>query len=72
MGQSLTVNLSPEMQQALNELTRQEGVTSDEFVESAVKQYIFLRRFRLLRERLSADAARQGIVTDQDVFDRVS
>jgi hypothetical protein len=33
---------------------------------------LFLRQFRSLRERMMAHAQSQGIVTDQDVFDRVS
>ena len=51
---------------------KKEGVSLDEVVGRVVKQHVFLRQFRSLRERMSAKAKSQGIVTDQDVFDRVS
>ena len=72
MVQSITVTLPADVKQALDELSQKEGVSLDEVVGRAVKQHVFLRQFRSLRERMSAKAKSQGIVTDQDVFDRVS
>ena len=72
MARSITVTLPADVQAALDELSQKEGVSPDEVVGQAVKQHLFLRRFRSLRARLSEKAKRQGIVTDQDVFDRVS
>lgn len=72
MVQPITVTLAPDITQAVDELSKQEGISPDQVVGQAVKQHIFLRRFRSLRERLAAKAKDQGIVTDQDVFDRVS
>ncbi|MDA1049151.1 MAG: hypothetical protein O3C40_01550 [Planctomycetota bacterium] len=72
MAQPVSVTLPADVQQAVDELSRAEGVSADEVVCRAVKQHVFLRQFRSLRERLSAKAKSQGIVTDQDVFDRVS
>ena len=72
MVQSITVTLPEDVQQAVVELSRQQGVTTDEVVGNAVKQHVFLQKFRSLRERLVAKANDQGIVTDQDVFDRIS
>ncbi len=72
MAQTLTVTLPADVKQAVDELSQKEGVSPDEVVGRAVKQHIFLRQFRSLRERMSAKAKNQGVVTDQDVFDRVS
>ena len=72
MSQTISITLADDVQIALDELSRSEGVSRDELVSQAVKQHLFLRRFRSLRERMSAKAAAQGIGTDQDVFDRVS
>ena len=72
MAQPITVTLPADVKQALDELSQKEGVSPDEVVGRAVKQHVFLRRFRSLRERLSAKAKDQAIITDQDVFDRVS
>lgn len=72
MNQSTTVTLLPEVQEALEAFSRQEGISADEIVNRAIKQHLFLQQFRTLRERLAAKANQQGIVTDEDVFDRVS
>ena len=72
MVQPITVTLPDDVKQALDELSKKEGVSPDEVVGRAVKQHVFLQQFRSLRERLSAKAKNQGIITDQDVFDRVS
>ena len=69
MEQSITVTLPADVKQALDELSKKEGVSLDVVVGRAVKQHVFLRQFRSLRERMLAKAKSQGIVTDQDVFD---
>jgi metal-responsive CopG/Arc/MetJ family transcriptional regulator len=72
MIQSITVTLPSDVQLALDETSKREGVSRDELVSRAVKQHLFLRQFRSLRERMVANAKGQGIDSDQDVFDRVS
>ncbi len=70
--QSITVTLPVDVKQALDELSKKEGVSPEEVVSRAVKQHVFLRQFRSLRERMTAKAKNQGVVTDQDVFDCIS
>ena len=70
--QSITVTLPVDVKQALDELSKKEGVSPEELVGRAVKQHVFLRQFRSLRERMAAKARNQGIITDQDVFDCIS
>ena len=72
MTKSITVNLPADIRLALDQVSQKEGVSRDELVGRAVKQHLFLRQFRSLRERMAANAKNQGISTDQDVFDRVS
>ncbi len=72
MSQAITVTFPTDVEKALIEVTREEGVRAEEVVGRAVKEHLFLRRFRLLRDRMLATAEGQGVVTDQDVFDRVS
>ena len=72
MAETITVALPAEVMQAVGELSKKEGVSPDEVVGRAIKQHVFLRQFRSLRERMLAKAKPQGIVTDQDVFDRIS
>ena len=72
MQQTITVTLHEETKFALDDATRQEGISPSELIGEAVKEYLFFRRFRLLRERMIPQAQAQGVYTDQDVFERVS
>jgi metal-responsive CopG/Arc/MetJ family transcriptional regulator len=72
MSRTITVTLPADVRQAVDELSREEGVSADEVVGRAIKQRLFLRQSRSLRERMSAKAKNQGVFTDQDVLDRVS
>jgi len=72
MVEPISVILPDDVSKALDAYSRTEGVPPSEVIGRAVKQHIFLQRFRSLRERLSAKAQGQGVIGDQDVFDRVS
>ncbi len=72
MQQSLTITLPENVQHALDEFARREGVAPEVVVGQAVKEHLFLGKLRSSGARMSAKAKSQGIVTDQDVFDRVS
>jgi metal-responsive CopG/Arc/MetJ family transcriptional regulator len=72
MEQTVTVLLPEDVALALDEATRQEGISPNELIGRALKQYLFLRQFRVLRDRLVQKAQSEGIQADQDIFDRVS
>jgi predicted transcriptional regulator len=72
MSETVTISLPSELRQALDEMAQKEGISTDDVVGQAIKEHLFSRRFRLLRDRLAARARSQGIVTDEDVFERVS
>lgn len=71
MLETITVTLPQELEPAFKDAIQEEGVSPNEFVSAAVKEYLFMRQFRLLRERMVMQAQAQGIYTDQDVFERV-
>jgi metal-responsive CopG/Arc/MetJ family transcriptional regulator len=70
MSQTVVIDLPDETKAALDAAIREEGVSESELIERALKDYLFIRRFRSLREHLMASAPET--YTDQDVFDRVS
>ena len=72
MQEMITITLSPEIKLSLDEVTREENLSPSNLIEEAIEEYLFFRRFRLLRERMIPKAQAQGIYTDKDVFDRVS
>ena len=72
MQETITITLPEETKLVLDDVRRKEGLSLSELVSEAIKEYLFFRRFRLLRERVIPKAQAQGIYTDQDVFERAS
>ena len=72
MQEQITISLPEDVSAALDLASREDGVSRDDVIGQAIKNYLFVRKFRLLRESMTAKAVAQGISTDQDVFDLVS
>lgn len=70
MSETIVVNLPEETKAALDDAVREEGASRSELIDSALKDYLFIRRFRSLRERMMAQTPET--CTDEEVFDRVS
>jgi metal-responsive CopG/Arc/MetJ family transcriptional regulator len=70
MSEPIMIDLSEETKTALEDAVREEGVSRSELIDRALKDYLFIRRFRSLRERMMGQVPET--YTDQDVFDRVS
>jgi predicted transcriptional regulator len=69
MSQMITISLPDETRTALDDAANEEGLSENALVEKALSDYLFIRRFRNLRERLMSQGRD---LTDQDVFDFVS
>jgi predicted transcriptional regulator len=69
---SITVSLPDDLKTALDEAVREAGRPPSEIMCEALRDYLFIRKFRSLREHMTSKAQAQGIYTDEDVFDRVS
>jgi predicted transcriptional regulator len=69
MSQMITISLPDETRTALDDAANEEGLSENALVEKAVSDYLFIRRFRSLRDRLMSQGKD---LTDQDVFDFVS
>ncbi|HLW66784.1 MAG TPA: CopG family transcriptional regulator [Gemmataceae bacterium] len=67
---SISIELPDEVKAQLTELSREEGVSPNELVTSALKDYFFIRKFRRLREKMMSQAPEK--LTDEDVFERIS
>lgn len=70
MSETIVVNLPEETKAALDDAVREEGASRSKLIDSALKDYLFIRRFRSLRERMMAQTLET--CTDEEVFDRVS
>jgi metal-responsive CopG/Arc/MetJ family transcriptional regulator len=69
---AVTVSLPPALTAELDAASREAGTSRSEIVREALRRYFMLREYEALRAELIIEAESKGIVTDEDVFDRVS
>ena len=69
---SITIRLDPKLQRDLDRLSRQLGRSRSDLVRDAVRRQLALLRFEQARRTLLPLAEAQGVLTDEDVFARVS
>lgn len=60
------------MKSELEILSKADGVSRSDIVRESLRDYLFVRRFRSIRNSMMSKASKNGIYTDQDVFDLVS
>jgi hypothetical protein len=70
MSSNITVELPEPIGTALAEASREEGISQSELVTAALKDFLFIRKFRRLREKIISQSPET--YTDEDVFDSVS
>jgi metal-responsive CopG/Arc/MetJ family transcriptional regulator len=68
----VTVSLPGPLTEELDAVSREAGTSRSEIVREALKRYFVLREYRALRAELAIEAESKGIITDDDVFERVS
>ena len=72
MRETVTISLPQKVRRELDKIAKQEGVSRSDVLRQSLEAYLFVRRFRHLRQRMTAAAQAQGVYTDEDVFGRVS
>ncbi len=70
MSSTIIIDLRDETKAALDEAAREEGLSQNELIDKALDDYLFIRRFRTLRERMMSKG--EKAFTDQEVFDLIS
>jgi metal-responsive CopG/Arc/MetJ family transcriptional regulator len=72
MRETVTISLPQGIRRELDKVAREEGLSRSDVLRQSLEDFLFVRRFRQLRQRMMAAAQAQGIFTDEDVFPRVS
>lgn len=72
MRETITVSLPEELKNDLDEVAREEGLTRSDLVRASLRDFLVIRKYRLLRLRLVARARAKGLVADEDVFEKIS
>lgn len=72
MRATITISIPKKIKQQLDRAVSEQGVSRSDIVRESLEDYLFIRRFRTLRNELSARARSKGIYTDEDVFNLIS
>jgi metal-responsive CopG/Arc/MetJ family transcriptional regulator len=72
MRESISISLPEDLKAEIDRFTRAEGISRSDLVREALRDYLFARRLRTLRQEIMPYAEAQGIYTDDDVFREVS
>ena len=72
MKQTMTIRISDELREKLQEISKAEGKPVSDLVRDSLQRYIALYRFRKLRNVVLPFAEAQGILTDEDVYKEIS
>ena len=67
---SITLDLPAKIESELVEVTQEDGLTPNEIIAKALNDYLFIRKFRRVREKMQAQA--QRVYTDEEIFEMVS
>jgi metal-responsive CopG/Arc/MetJ family transcriptional regulator len=68
MRERISISLPTELEADLDLFAEAEGVSRGEIACAALREYLFLRRFRSLRRELVPYSEAAGFYTDEDVF----
>lgn len=72
MDTTLTIRIDKELDQLLEESSKQSGRSKSELVRQALKRQLSIESFQELRKQLLPYGEAQGWLTDEDVFHEVS
>jgi predicted transcriptional regulator len=72
MKQTMTIRISDELREELQEISKAEGKPVSDLVRESLQRYISIYRFRKLRNMVLPFAEAQGILTDEDVYKIIS
>ena len=68
----LSIRLDKELEKLLSKASKQTGRSRSEIAREALRRQLRLTQFEIIRRRMMPFAEARGILTDEDVFSRVS
>lgn len=71
MDKIITIRIPEEIDKDLLEISKEEDKPISSLVRESLRRYIKIYRFRKLRERALPFAEAQGIITDEDIFEKI-
>ena len=71
MPGAITIRLPKKLQKELDSVIKDESISKSDLIREALQKYLTVKRFRQLRKRVLPFAEAQGILTDEDVFNKL-
>ncbi|HEC32186.1 MAG TPA: ribbon-helix-helix protein, CopG family [Deltaproteobacteria bacterium] len=68
----LTIRLDKELDELLTKVSKRSGKNRSEIAREALRRQLRLEQFEELRKRIMPFAEARGLLTDEDIFSRVS
>jgi len=72
MGKSLTVRITNKLERELENISRKERISVSDIVRRSLRRFLAVRRFHQLRAQILPFAEAQGLLTDEDIFKKIS
>lgn len=72
MSSSITIKLSDKLEKELNTAVKAEKISKDEIIEDALARYLAIKHFDQIRKKVLPFTEAQGLLTDEDVFQKIS
>ncbi|MBM3710455.1 MAG: CopG family transcriptional regulator [Actinobacteria bacterium] len=71
MEKIITIRITYELDNELTRISKEQDRPVSSLVRDSLKQYIKIYRFRKLREKLLPFAEAQGLLTDEDIYEKI-
>jgi len=71
MEKIITIRIPDELVIELIRISKEQDRPVSSLVRDSLKQYIKIYRFRRLREKLMPFAEAQGLLTDEDIYEKI-
>lgn len=68
---TITVRISDELKAELQKISDSEHKPVSDLVRESVRRYVNVEQFRRLRRKTLPFAEAQGLITDEDIFDKL-
>ena len=69
---SLTIRLDKNLDDLLTNASKRSGKNRSEIVREAIRRQLRLEQFEEIRKRIMPFAEARGLLTDEDIFTRIS
>jgi len=71
MDKIITVRVPEDLDNSLRKISREEDKPVSNLIRESLRRYIQIYRFRKLREKVLPFAEAQGLLTDEDIFNKL-